>query len=112
MNIIEIAGLIPPGASSLKFQGFQHGSNTSFFIVRSPKGKGAEKHRHPYEETFIVLSGKIEAIVDGITKIVEGGNIMIVPPNTWHEFKNCSDEPLLSVNIHPVRKMIQEDASK
>ena len=37
---------------------------------------------------------------------------MIVPPNTWHEFKNCSDEPLLSVNIHPVPKMIQEDASE
>ena len=82
MNIIQMAKMIPPGASSLKFEGYQHNSNISFFVVRSPKGKGAVKHRHPYEETFIVLNGKIEAIVDGNTKTIEGGNIMIVPSNT------------------------------
>ena len=110
MNIIQMAKMIPPGASSLKFEGYQHNSNNSFFVVRSPKGKGAVKHRHPYEETFIVLNGKIEAIVDGNTKTIEGGNIMIVPSNTWHEFKNCSDDPLLLVSIHPVPKMVQENA--
>jgi quercetin dioxygenase-like cupin family protein len=82
MNILEIASMISPGASSLKFEGYQHNTNVSFFVVRSPKGKGAEKHRHPYEETFIVLNGKIEAIVDGNKKIIGGGNIMIVPSNT------------------------------
>lgn len=111
MNVIEIASLIPRGASSLSFQGFQHNSNVSFFIVKFPKGIGAIKHRHPYEETFIIINGKIEAIVDGNTKIIEGGNIMIVPPNTWHEFKNCSDDPLLMISIHPVPKMIQENAN-
>jgi quercetin dioxygenase-like cupin family protein len=110
MKLIDISSLKPSGGSTARFQGFRYEANVSFFVVRSPKGKGADKHRHPYEETFIVLEGKIEAIVDGNTMIIDGGNIMIIPPNTWHEFKNCSDDPLLMVTIHPVPKMIQEEA--
>ncbi len=109
MNTLKFEEIIPSGSWSGKFQGYKFGSSVSFFIVKSPKGKGAEKHRHPYEETFIILEGKIEAIVDGEVKIIEGGNIMIVPPNTWHEFKCISDIPLLMVSIHPVKKMIQEN---
>jgi hypothetical protein len=42
-------------------------------------------------------------------QMVGGGNIAIIPANSWHEFKNRSDHAALMVNIHPVPTMIQED---
>ncbi len=82
MEIINIARLNSPGSIAARFQGFQYGANFSFFVVDSPTGKGADKHRHPYEETFIILDGSIEAIVDGETRMIESGNIVIIPANT------------------------------
>ena len=111
MEIISIDNLKPKGVNTAKFEGFNYGANTSFFVVNSAPGKGAQKHRHPYEETFVILDGDIEVIVDGEMKMITGGHIAIIPPNTWHEFKNRSDHNATMVNIHPVSKMIQEDWS-
>jgi quercetin dioxygenase-like cupin family protein len=111
MQIIEIASLTPPLGGSPRFEGFHYGANTSFFVVNSPTGHGADKHRHPYEEIFVVLGGDIEVIVDGELQRIGPGHIVIIPPNTWHEFKNRAEEPALMVNIHAVPAMIQEDWS-
>jgi quercetin dioxygenase-like cupin family protein len=86
-----------------------YGANASCFVVTSAPGQGADKHRHPYEEIFVILDGDIEVIVDGESQMVGSGSITIIPPNTWHEFKNRSDHAALMVNIHPVPAMIQED---
>ena len=108
MNIISMASLTPDGSITAKFQGYRHRANISLFVVNCPTGKGAEKHRHPYEETFVILDGNIEFIADGETKMIESGNIIVIPANTWHEFKNRSDHVAVMVSIHPVSKMIQE----
>ena len=109
MHTIEIDSLKPPGAGAAQFQGGDHGASASFFVVTSAPGKGAQKHRHPYEEIFVILEGPIEVIVDGELQLVGGGNIVIIPANSWHEFTNRSDHAALMVNIHPAPRMIQED---
>jgi quercetin dioxygenase-like cupin family protein len=109
MNLIEIDSLRPPSGGSPRFEGINYGANTSFFVVTSAPGRGADKHRHPYEEVFVILDGDIEVIVDGEMQMISGGNIAIIPAGAWHEFKNRSDHPALMVNIHPVPQMIQED---
>jgi len=62
MKLIDINSITPPGAEVAIFQGINHGTNVSFFIVHFSPGKGPKKHRHPYEETFIILDGEIEAL--------------------------------------------------
>jgi quercetin dioxygenase-like cupin family protein len=109
MQIIDISELRPPNGGAARFQGFRYEVATSFFVVTSAPGKGADKHRHPYEEVFVILDGLIEVIVDGVMHTVGKDRIVIIPANAWHEFKNRSDSPALMVNIHPVPKMIQED---
>ena len=111
MNIIDINSLKPPGQEVATFQGAQHEANVSFFIVHFSPGKGPRKHRHPYEETFIILEGEIEAIVDDETKTLRENNIVIIPAGVWHEFKNCSEKQVFMINIHPVPEMITELAS-
>ena len=108
MKLIDINSLKTPGQEVATFQGVKHGANVSFFIVHFSPGKGPKKHRHPYEETFIILEGEIEAIVDDEPKTLSENNIVIIPAGTWHEFKNRSDKTVFMVNIHPVPEMITE----
>ncbi len=109
MKIIDIASLKPASGGSPRFEGSYYGASVSFFVVTSPPGKGADKHRHPYEEVFVSLEGDIEVIIDGELQVIQSGNIIVIPPNAWHEFKNRSSQNLLMVNIHPRPIMIQED---
>lgn len=108
MKIFDIKDMKPPAAEAAIFQGFQYGASVSFFVVEFSSGKGPNRHRHPYEETFIILHGDIEFIVDSKPQTLGSGQIAIVPASTWHEFKNRSDQPSLMVNIHPVPQMITE----
>jgi quercetin dioxygenase-like cupin family protein len=108
MNIVDINSNKPPGEEAATFQGFEYGASISFFVVQFSPGKGPKKHRHPYEETFVILDGEIEVIVDDQTQTVSTAKIVMVPANTWHEFKNRSDKLVQMVNIHPVPKMITE----
>lgn len=109
MNIIDIASLRPPSGGAARFEGANFGASISCFVVTSAPGRGADKHRHPYEETFVILTGDIEVIVDGEVRMVSSGTIVVIPANAWHEFKNRSEHNALMVNIHPLPKMIQED---
>ncbi len=109
MKLVDIDGLARTRGGTARFVGDDHGASASFFVVRSAPGEGADKHRHPYEEIFINLGGRIEVAVEDETHLVEKGTIVVVPAGTWHGFKNRSDEAALMVNIHPAAKMVQED---
>jgi quercetin dioxygenase-like cupin family protein len=108
MKTIDINSITPPGGEAAIFQGGKYGAKVSFFIVHFSPGKGPKKHRHPYEETFIILEGEIEAIVNGETKTLRENNIVIIPADPWHEFKNRSEKPVFMVNLHPVPEMVTE----
>jgi mannose-6-phosphate isomerase-like protein (cupin superfamily) len=108
INIIDIDSITPPGGETAIFQGSKYDANVSFFIVRFFPGKGPRKHRHPYEETFIILEGEIEAIVDGGISRVSENKIMIIPAGAWHEFKNRSEKHVFMINLHPVADMVTE----
>ena len=108
MKTIDIDSIKPSGEEVAIFQGANYGANVSFFIVKFSPGKGPKKHRHPYEETFIILEGEIEAIVDGETKSLRESSIVIIPAGTWHEFTNRSEIQVFMINIHPVPEMVTE----
>ncbi|MDQ2691350.1 MAG: cupin domain-containing protein [Chloroflexota bacterium] len=108
MKIMDINSLKPSGGQVAIFNGFEHEANLSFFIVQFAPGNGPQKHCHPYEETFILLEGEIEAIIDDQMQVIGKEKIVIIPAGSWHEFKVCSDGPVSMINIHPVPKMITE----
>jgi quercetin dioxygenase-like cupin family protein len=108
MKILRVEDLKAPSDDAAQFQGFEHGAEVSFFVAETLPGGGPDRHRHPYEETFVVLRGEIEFVADDETRMVSGGSIVIVPAGTWHEFRNRSDVPALLVNVHPVAKMVTE----
>ena len=111
MEIIDIESIAATVGGSARFEGGGHGSSVSFFVVRNQPGAGADKHRHPYDETFVILDGDIETIIDSELRMLRSGTIAVVPAGAWHEFKNRSDHVSLMVNIHPSPRIIQENWS-
>ena len=76
------------------------GVGISVFVVRTPPGKAVDIHVHPYSETFVLLegSGRWTAGDD----IVELGpnQMLVVPPETPHGFRNTGEGSLLVVSVH------------
>lgn len=91
-----------------QFQGRDHGAQVSFFITTHERGSGADLHRHPYEETFIVEHGEAIFTIDGDTVHAHGGQIVVVPAGAAHSFTGASDDPLRQVSIHPAPEMTTE----
>ena len=109
MQLVDVDSLAPTRGGTARFVGDDHGASASFFVVRSAPGKGADEHRHPYDEIFVNLGGCVEVTVGDETRLVESGTIVVVPAGAWHGFKNRSEEPALMVNVHPAATMVQED---
>jgi mannose-6-phosphate isomerase-like protein (cupin superfamily) len=109
MQTISLEQLGRTIGGTARFEGEGNGASVSFFVVRSLPGDGAEKHRHPYDETFIILEGLIEVVIAGERAMVESGTIAVIPAMTWHEFTNRGTARCLMVNVHASPTIIQEN---
>jgi len=58
-----------------------------------PPGGGPPPHRHDFEESFTVLEGEIEATFRGEHSTVRAGQVINIPANAPHQFKNASEQP-------------------
>ena len=74
------AGDLPGNDVSRTFEGGRHGPcSVSFFLVHNQPGQGPRLHYHPYDETFVVLEGRVQVTV-GDESIDGGpGDIVIGP---------------------------------
>jgi quercetin dioxygenase-like cupin family protein len=57
-----------------------------------PPGGGPPPHRHDFEESFTVLEGEIEATFRGQRQTVRAGQVINIPANAPHQFRNESQE--------------------
>ena len=96
---LDLSGLRLSPTAAL-FEGEKHGANVSMFIVRTPPGKTVELHVHPYPETFLLLEGRGRWTAGVDVVELEPEQMLVVPPQTPHGFRNIGDEPLLVVSVH------------
>ena len=83
------------------FEGKRHaGNDVSMFIVRSPPGSAVELHVHPYPETFVLLEGSGRWTAGDTVEELVPHEMIVVPPETPHGFRNIGDVPLLVVSVH------------
>jgi mannose-6-phosphate isomerase-like protein (cupin superfamily) len=97
-----------PGGT-LKFEGEDHGSGISFFLVYNEPAAGPDLHKHPYSETWIVRGGTALFTADGEEIEAGPGDIVVAGPETPHKFKNIGSERLDIVCIHAAPRMVQVD---
>ena len=58
-----------------------------------PPGGGPPPHRHDFEESFTVLEGEIEATFRGEKLSLRTGQVIQIPANAPHQFRNNSAQP-------------------
>jgi quercetin dioxygenase-like cupin family protein len=93
------SGTLPMG----NLKGEDHGASVSLILDESGPGKGPRLHRHPYDETWVVVEGNLTFQAGDERFAARVGDIVIVPPNTPHKFTN--DGPgrskLVCIHAHP-----------
>ena len=65
-------------------------------------GAGLGLHVHPgYEEATLVMEGEIQAVLEGETRILRPGDVLLAPAGAKHTITNQSDEPAKVLAIYP-----------
>jgi mannose-6-phosphate isomerase-like protein (cupin superfamily) len=83
------------------------GIDISIFITRTPPGRAVELHVHPYSETFVLLEGHGRWTAGDTVTELHADQMLVVPPDTPHGFRNVGDSPLLVVSVHESGKLEQ-----
>ncbi|NMH79354.1 cupin domain-containing protein [Pseudonocardia xinjiangensis] len=97
----QLATVLEAGAGSGQLQGREHGGTVSVILVSTDEpGAGPALHQHPYDETFVMHGGEAEFTVAGQVLVATAGQVVVVPPQTPHKFRNVGSERLVMTNIH------------
>jgi mannose-6-phosphate isomerase-like protein (cupin superfamily) len=84
-----------------EFVGAEHGDVPfSVIVVHSAPGVGPRLHRHPYAEVFIVESGQATFQLGDDELVVNGGTVVVGPPDVPHGFVNSGSGELRLTAIH------------
>ncbi len=82
----------------------------SIFVTEYPdEGQGPDLHLHPYAEAFVVEAGTARFTAGDEQVVVAAGNVVTVPPETPHGFKNAGAGMLRVVSVHPSPTVKQTD---
>lgn len=112
LNVIRQVELRPGASRTVRFEGQEHGSQISFFLVDNDPGQGPGLHVHPYTETWIVRAGEVEFTV-GVEKIrARAGDIVVAPAGVPHKFLNVGSGRLEAVCIHASDTFIQDSVEE
>jgi mannose-6-phosphate isomerase-like protein (cupin superfamily) len=105
--VIETDALRPAAGGAPFFEGAEHGDiPATFFVVNARPGAGPELHTHPYTEIFVLRDGQARFWVGDEILNTHAGQIVLAPAHVPHRFVNTGDEPLRTVNIQPVARMV------
>ncbi len=90
-----------PGGSVHFVYGDEHGLG-AMSVAMSDNPAGSDfgyTHRHPCAEAFVVYEGRGIYRVGDSEIVAEAGDVVVVPPNTWHSFRPDGDGPLRHVGV-------------
>jgi mannose-6-phosphate isomerase-like protein (cupin superfamily) len=92
---------LPHTRHSHEFVGEDHGDVAfSIILVHSQPGAGPAVHTHPYAEVFVVDEGQATFVLGDETVVVEGGHVVVGPPDVPHGFTNTGAGELRLTAIH------------
>ena len=100
MSVFDLDELKFSPTASLFEGGPRAGVDISVFVVRTPPGTAVELHVHPYAETFVLLEGSGRWSAGDDVVELHANQILVVPPDTPHGFRNIGDVPLHVVSVH------------
>jgi quercetin dioxygenase-like cupin family protein len=80
------------------------GTNLMLSVVRLEPGSIVQDHSHPHEQMGILIEGRLEFTIGGVTRILSSGDMWRIPGGVVHRVK-ALDQPALAVDVfHPIRE--------
>lgn len=70
---------------------YVYGQNAMLARFIFKKGAVVPKHEHPNEQITYILKGSVKVTTKDKTYIVKAGQVLVIPPNTFHEFEALED---------------------
>jgi quercetin dioxygenase-like cupin family protein len=89
-------------------QGADHGATISLILDCSEPGKGPRLHRHPYDETWVVVDGTVAFQTGEEHQVAGPGDVVVVPAEMPHKFTNQGPGQSRLVCIHANPTVIGE----
>ena len=94
------------------WEGGAYGIGLSVILVNAEPGVGPALHKHAYEEVHAIQAGRALFTLGEEKVEATAGEIVVVPPGTWHGFVALGPEKLGMVSIQNSPKFVTEWADK
>lgn len=75
-------------------------------------GGGVPEHAHETEETYIILSGTGEMIIDGEPVPIKSDDVIYLPPMQRHELKNTGDTEMRTIFVYAPKMVVEHWAQE
>lgn len=98
LNDIEQKELVPGYKAR-----FIHSDNMTLAYWNIEKDACLPMHSHPHDQVANMIEGKFELTVDGVTKIIEPGDVAVIPSNAKHSGRAITDCKIIDV-FYPIRE--------
>ena len=73
-------------------------------LVTFEPGSVVPDHAHPHEQMGMMISGRAESTVGGVTKVLGPGDMWKIPGGVVHRVR-ALDEPAVALDVfHPIRE--------
>lgn len=89
-----------PGEVYRKVMGYN--DNMMMVKVKFTKGSQGKMHSHPHVQITYVESGAFEFTINGVTKVVKAGDVLMKEPNVVHGC-TCLEDGMLIDTFTPMR---------
>jgi quercetin dioxygenase-like cupin family protein len=66
----------------------------SLFLIQYAPGANIDPHDHTFEESYYILSGRVQAVADGKTYDLGPGDVIWTGVGCIHSFENAGREPV------------------
>ena len=81
-----------------------HGKDLMLAVVTFEPGGVVTEHSHPHEQMGLLISGKLEFTVGGLTRLLGPGDKWSIPGGVPHRVR-AVDGPALALDVfHPIRE--------
>jgi len=99
---------LPYDGNTYEFEGIHHQeTEVSFIWVDMKPGGSVRLHKHPYKEIFIIQEGIATFTVGSHTLEAHAGQVVIVPAEVPHKFRNASsNQQLRQIDIHVSKEFV------
>jgi quercetin dioxygenase-like cupin family protein len=80
------------------------GTNLMLSVVRLEPESVVLEHSHPHEQMGILLEGRLEFTIGGVTRLLSPGDKWRIPSGIVHSVR-ALDQPAVALDVfHPIRE--------